>query len=192
MMDWSTIVMLVVVVAALYFLMIRPQQRRAKQQKEHMASLQPGSRIMTVHGIFGTIVYLGDKQAVIEVSPGVELTVLKAAISNQPVADEFEYEEGQAVEPSNAELKGSETPVAPVVAAAAAVAATPVVAEAVAAEPEPTVESEPEAAPVAAAAEPEQAEQAEQTDEAEAGGTSFPDVTDDSFSSWWDEHFPKN
>jgi len=92
-MDWTTILFLVVIVAALYFLMIRPQQKRSKQQKEHMASLQPGVRVMTVHGIFGTLVHLGEKQAIIEVSPGVELTILKQAISNQPVQDEFEYED---------------------------------------------------------------------------------------------------
>ena len=105
-MDPTTIIMLVVVVAALYFLMIRPQQKRAKQQKEHMAALQPGARVMTVHGIFGTLVHLGDKQAIIEVSPGVELTVLKQAISNQPVQDEFEYED-EPGESEPAEVEGA-------------------------------------------------------------------------------------
>jgi preprotein translocase subunit YajC len=88
-----TILMLVAVAAAFYFLMIRPQQKRAKEQKEHMAALAVGSRIMTVHGIFGNIVELGDRQAIIELSPGVEMTILKQAISNQPVEDEFEYDD---------------------------------------------------------------------------------------------------
>jgi preprotein translocase subunit YajC len=92
-MDWTTVLMLVAVVAAFYFLMIRPQQKRAKEQKEKMASLTEGARIMTIHGIFGNIIHLGERQAIVEISPGVEMTILKQAISTQPVEDEFEYED---------------------------------------------------------------------------------------------------
>ncbi len=87
----ENILFIVVIGAALYFLMIRPQQKRAKDQKAKMASLEPGGRVMTISGIFGTIRHLGDKQAIIEVAPGVELTIDKRAISTQPVEDEFEY-----------------------------------------------------------------------------------------------------
>ncbi|MDR1238215.1 MAG: preprotein translocase subunit YajC [Propionibacteriaceae bacterium] len=112
MIDPMTIVMLVAVVAVFYFLMIRPQQKRAKEQKEKMASLEEGSRVMTVHGIFGTIIHLGEKQAILEISPGVEMTILKQAISTQQVEEEFEYEDesGQSSadadisEPTDAEL----------------------------------------------------------------------------------------
>ncbi|MDR1432701.1 MAG: preprotein translocase subunit YajC, partial [Propionibacteriaceae bacterium] len=88
-----TIIMLVAVVGVFYFLMIRPQQKRAKEQKEKMASLAEGARVMTVHGIFGTIVHLGERQAILEISPGVEMTILKQAISTQQVEEEFEYED---------------------------------------------------------------------------------------------------
>ncbi len=76
---------------AVYFLMIRPQQKRAKETANLMSSLEPGSRVMTISGIVGTIKYLGDKQAILEVSPGVEITMDKRALSTQPVVDEFEY-----------------------------------------------------------------------------------------------------
>jgi len=56
-----------------------------------MNSLEPGSRVMTISGIVGNIKYLGDKQAILEVSPGVEITMDKRALSTQPVVDEFEY-----------------------------------------------------------------------------------------------------
>ena len=213
-MGWENILLIVAVVAGLYLLMIRPQQRRAKQQREHMEALQPGARVMTVHGIFGTIVYLGEKQAVIEVSPGVEMTILKVAISNQPVADEFEYdEEGTAIEPPAPTPAVESARVVAAVAAAPVVAAVaaPVVAAAVA-EPEPDVEPEPEPEPVVepepevrnfafdfsgdededGLAEPLVAEP-EPEPEPEPEAATFPDVTDDaSFASWWDEHFPKN
>ncbi len=90
-MDWSTIAMIALMGGAVYFLMIRPQQKRAKETANLMSSLEPGSRVMTISGIVGTIKYLGDKQAILEVSPGVEITMDKRALSTQPVVDEFEY-----------------------------------------------------------------------------------------------------
>jgi preprotein translocase subunit YajC len=90
-MDWTTIGMIALMGGAVYFLMIRPQQKRAKETANLMSSLAPGSRVMTISGIVGTIKYLGDKQAILEVSPGVEITMDKRALSTQPVLDEFEY-----------------------------------------------------------------------------------------------------
>lgn len=111
----ETIIMVVVLGAALYFLMIRPQQKRAKEQKAKMSALEPGARVMTISGIFGTIRHLGEKQAIIEVAPGVEFTIDKRAISTQPVEDEFEYVDAEAdaepadPEPSDADLAVEES-----------------------------------------------------------------------------------
>jgi preprotein translocase subunit YajC len=90
-MDLGTILMIVAVIALFYFMLIRPQQKRAKEQKNLMEAIKPGDRVMTISGIVGTIRHLGEKQAIIEISPGVEMTVVKGAISTQPVEDEFEY-----------------------------------------------------------------------------------------------------
>ena len=115
-MDWSTIAMIALMGGAVYFLMIRPQQKKAKETAALMNSLEPGSRVMTISGIVGTIKYLGDKQAILEVSPGVEITMDKRALSTQPVVDEFEYSDD--AEP---ELIDGET-VTPEIAATEAVA----------------------------------------------------------------------
>lgn len=89
--DMSTILLIVAMFALMYFLLIRPQQKRSKEQQSMLAALEPGSRVMTISGIVGTIKYLGEKQAIIEIAPGVEMTVVKAALSTQKVEDEFEY-----------------------------------------------------------------------------------------------------
>lgn len=99
--DPTTILLLLGVVALAYFMLIRPQQKRAKEQRDLMAALKAGDRVMTISGIVGTIRYLGEKQAIIEISPGVEMTVVKAAISSQPVDDEFEYSDEGAVSDSD-------------------------------------------------------------------------------------------
>jgi preprotein translocase subunit YajC len=103
---WSTVLMFALAGGVLYFVMIRPQQRRQKEQQNLMSSLAPGSRVMLISGIIGTVKYLGDKQAIVEISPGVEMTVDKRAISPQPVVDEFEYADDTDAEDAPAEPDG--------------------------------------------------------------------------------------
>lgn len=92
-MDPTTLIMLVLMGAAFYFLLIRPQQKRAKAQQEMTNSLEPGARVMLSSGVFGTIRHLGERQAIIEIAPGIEMTVVKQAVVKtlKPEDDEFEY-----------------------------------------------------------------------------------------------------
>lgn len=93
--DTTTIVMLVALFGLMYFMLIRPAQRKARDQQQLVNTIQPGARIMTGAGIFGTVRHIGDRQAIIEISPGVELTVAKQAILRvvTPDEDEFEYDD---------------------------------------------------------------------------------------------------
>ena len=64
-----------------------------------MNALSPGSRVMLGSGVFGTVVSVGPKQVVLEVSPGAELTVLKQAISKVVTeADEDRLDEEDELE----------------------------------------------------------------------------------------------
>jgi preprotein translocase YajC subunit len=83
------IILLVVMVLAFYFLIMRPQRRRQQQQQEMQKKLEPGTRVMTTTGIYGTIVASGDRQLVIQTSPEGQLTVLKQAVA-RVVKDEEE------------------------------------------------------------------------------------------------------
>ena len=76
-----------------YFLMIRPQRQQQKKQTDMMNALAPGDRVMLGSGIYGTIRHLGEKQAILEISPGVDLTIMRAAIRVvvTPDDEEFEY-----------------------------------------------------------------------------------------------------
>lgn len=79
--QYSTLILIALMVVAFYFLILRPQKKRQQAVQQTMNSLQPGTRVLLGSGLFGTIVAIGDKQAVVEVSPGVELTVVKQAIA---------------------------------------------------------------------------------------------------------------
>jgi preprotein translocase subunit YajC len=79
--SFSTLVLIGLMVFAFYFLILRPQRKRQQALQRTMSELVPGSRVMLGSGLFGTVLSVGDKQVVLEISPGAELTVLKQAIA---------------------------------------------------------------------------------------------------------------
>jgi preprotein translocase subunit YajC len=88
-----TLLMVVAIGLLFYVMLIRPVRRQQAKQAELVSSIQVGSRVMLGSGIFGTVRHLGTKQAVIELAPGVEITVVKEAMSRplNPDEEEFEY-----------------------------------------------------------------------------------------------------
>ena len=91
----STLLMLAVMGLAFWLLLIRPAQRKQKAQQELVNKLEPGARVLTTAGVMATIREVGERTAILEISPGVEMTVLKQAIMRTvtPSEEEFEYED---------------------------------------------------------------------------------------------------
>lgn len=86
------IVMIVAFGALMYFLMIRPQQKRMKAHQATIVALAPGSRVLLTSGIFATVRHLGERQAIVELAPGTEITIVKANIARPTTEDEEEFE----------------------------------------------------------------------------------------------------
>ena len=99
--NYSTLVMIALMVGAFYLLILRPQKKRQLEMQRTLRALEPGDRVLLGSGLFGTLVTVGERQAVLEISPGVEMTVLKQAIvrrateADEDVADD-ELEDGLA------------------------------------------------------------------------------------------------
>ncbi len=79
--QYSTLILIALMVVAFYFLIMRPQRRRQQEIQRTLSALVPGQRVMLSSGLFGTIAGVGAKQIVLEISPGIELTVLKQAVA---------------------------------------------------------------------------------------------------------------
>ena len=92
------LLMLVIFVGAAYFLMIRPQQKRMREHQSQIDALQPGERVILTSGIFATLSHIADTQAIVELVPGVEVTILKQAIARVAKNDEEEFEFTDEVE----------------------------------------------------------------------------------------------
>jgi preprotein translocase subunit YajC len=81
--DWTIIIFLVLIFAMFYFLMIRPQRKRQKEQRELMAGLQKGDRIITVGGVYGVIESLSEESVVIKVESGATMRVARGSIAGK-------------------------------------------------------------------------------------------------------------
>ncbi len=115
MQQYTTLILIALMVVAFYFLIMRPQKKRQQAIQKTMNELQPGTRVMLGSGLFGTLVSVGTKQVVLEVSPGVEMTVLKQAISRTVVPgdedtefDELEeYDDSEVIEDEPSSVESS-------------------------------------------------------------------------------------
>ena len=74
--------MLAVFMGLMYFLLIRPQRTKEKEISEMRASLGVGDEIVTIGGIVGKVVKIGEEELVIQVgSDKTKILVKKWAIS---------------------------------------------------------------------------------------------------------------
>lgn len=92
-MDPVTILPLVLLGVVFYFLILRPQKKRQQAQQALLKSLAPGTEVMTTAGIFGTIVWVNDEKYGLQIAPGVEITILPAAVAkvvDQPLPEAIE------------------------------------------------------------------------------------------------------
>ncbi len=87
----SSLVFLIAAAAMFYVLIIRPQQKRAKQQASMLNTLEPGVEIVTIGGIYGTIVVAGEERLLIRVADGSEFEIARRAVGSIiPVTDEMD------------------------------------------------------------------------------------------------------
>ncbi len=68
-------------VAIIFFMLIRPQQKRKKEHAQLISSLQSGTEILTIGGLFGTVSAISEDRITITVKSGTELEFDKMAIA---------------------------------------------------------------------------------------------------------------
>jgi len=110
MQQYSTLIFIALLVLAFYFLIMRPQRKRQQAMQQTMNALSPGDRVMLASGLFGTVISVGSRQVVLEISPGAEVTVLKQAVSRiVTAADEDNLEEEEELDSDEAVVEDTAT-----------------------------------------------------------------------------------
>ena len=78
--SWGMWIMLLLVFVVMYVFMILPQRKQQKKLQEFRDSLKKGDKVVTVGGIYGEIVEVNDKTALIRVDGDVKLRVDKQGL----------------------------------------------------------------------------------------------------------------
>ena len=74
---------LVLIFIVFYFLLIRPQQSKMKQQREMLAGVKRGDRVVTGGGIIGLVTkVIGENELQVEIAEGVRVRILKQTITD--------------------------------------------------------------------------------------------------------------
>jgi preprotein translocase subunit YajC len=74
---------LVLIFIVFYFLLIRPQQSKMKAQKEMLAGVKRGDRVVTGGGFIGLVTkVISDSELQVELADGVRVRVVKQTITD--------------------------------------------------------------------------------------------------------------
>jgi len=84
----TSLILIVIVFALMMLFMFRSQRRRQQNAQNTQRQVANGSKIRTVHGIFGTVVDGDDRTVMVEVAPGVKIKMLRQAIGQVLPDDE--------------------------------------------------------------------------------------------------------
>jgi preprotein translocase subunit YajC len=92
--SYLFLVAIVVLFGLLYFVTIRPQRNRQRAAAQTQRTVEPGARVRTTAGMYGTVVAVDDQDVVLEIAPEVEVRFLRRAIMDVvPDPSEMQAEE---------------------------------------------------------------------------------------------------
>ena len=76
----TMLLMLALIFVVMWLFMSRPQQKRQKELNAFRNSLSKGDKVVTVGGIYGTIVEVNDNKVLLEIDKDVKIKVDKASL----------------------------------------------------------------------------------------------------------------
>ncbi len=77
--TWAPILLMVLI---FYFLLYRPQKKAQKKRQDMINALKKGARVVTLGGIYGTIVSVEETTLQLEIAKGVVIEIARAGISS--------------------------------------------------------------------------------------------------------------
>ena len=76
----TMLLMLALIFVVMWLFMIRPQQKRQKELNAFRDSLKKGDKVVTVGGIYGTVLEVNDNKVMLEIDKDVKIKVDKASL----------------------------------------------------------------------------------------------------------------
>lgn len=69
-------------ILVMYIFLIRPQSKKQKAIKQMLSNIKNGDKIVTIGGIYGTIITVKDSTVILKVDSNTELEIVRESISN--------------------------------------------------------------------------------------------------------------
>ncbi len=73
-------IMLILIIVVMWFFMIRPQRKQQKELQKFRDGLKKGDKVVTVGGIYGTVVEVKDNTLILEIDTNVKIKVAKNSV----------------------------------------------------------------------------------------------------------------
>ena len=99
----NAVLVVVVLFALFWLLVVRPQRRQAAEQRELIASLEPGDEIVSAGGLYGVIRSVDGDELEVEIAEGLVVRMARGAVAGLVERDEEPEsapEDDDAVNPS--------------------------------------------------------------------------------------------
>jgi preprotein translocase subunit YajC len=77
-----SLIFFVLLAGAMYFFFIRPQRARMRSISAAQANLEAGRDVILTSGIYGTVLNVEHDTIGLEIAPGVQMTVARAAVAS--------------------------------------------------------------------------------------------------------------
>jgi preprotein translocase subunit YajC len=105
-----TLLLPLILIVGMIWFMSRTQRKQRQRQADTVAALQPGTKVVTTSGVVGIVEEVDDEYVTLEISEGVLVQFVKAAIG-RVVPEEVEEpadEAADADEPAVEEVRAEE------------------------------------------------------------------------------------
>ena len=96
------LLLMVGLLVVMYLVVIRPQSRKRKEMAAMQQTVEVGSEVLTIGGLYGTVVGTDDDAVTLEVAPGVTNRYARGAIARvvpEPTPADEPTESGSTTEP---------------------------------------------------------------------------------------------
>ena len=72
---------IIIMLLIFYFLLYRPQKKAQKERQEMLDALKVGVRVITIGGIYGTIVSISDDIIKLKIAENVEIEIARGSVN---------------------------------------------------------------------------------------------------------------
>lgn len=79
--TWGPFIVMGLIFVIFYFLIIKPQKQKEVEHQKMLQALNKNDEIVTIGGIYGTIINVKDNSVVLRIADNVKIEVQKNAIA---------------------------------------------------------------------------------------------------------------